>query len=83
MRHAHLIRRWIALDGELHGPGLRLSAFAGCWAVDSKTVRRDLAMFRKLGYRAECNAIRPGKVYVWRYPQGQRPMFTATTDRQP
>jgi predicted DNA-binding transcriptional regulator YafY len=77
-RSAYLLQRWMALDRNLHRHGLQLSEFAECWMVDRKTIRRDLAAFRRLGYPAECKAVRPGKVYLWGYPHGQRPMFTAS-----
>lgn len=79
-----ILRRWMALDRQLCGPGLRLTEFAAQWGVDPKTVRRDLAAFRRLGYAAAVKAHKPrpgdprGANFIWRYGRNQRPMFTAT-----
>jgi hypothetical protein len=77
-----MLRRWMAIDcdlyrgGLLQKGGLRISEFAEAWMVDRKTIRRDLAMFKQLGYPAVCVTCQPGVDYVWRYPQGKQPMFT-------
>lgn len=77
----NLLYRWMALDDDLYHGRLRVSEFAHVWMVDRKTVRRDLALFKRLGYEARCEARRPGREdgYVWRYVR-RRPMFTKSLE---
>jgi hypothetical protein len=70
-----MLRRWMAIDRDLHRGRLLLSEFADIWMVDRKTLRRDLRAFRKLGYPAVLVTHRPGRLYYWKYPRGQQPMF--------
>ena len=74
----NLLRRWMALDQHLYRGGLLVSEFAEIWMVDRMTVRRDLKAFNRLGYPAELVVRKSGAVYLWRYPPGRRPMFTAS-----
>jgi hypothetical protein len=76
--NANLLKRWMAIDLRLANGSMRVAEVAEVWMVNRKTIRRDLALFRQLGYRPEPVARKPGVNYVWRYPAGQAPMFTAT-----
>ena len=78
-----MLRRWIDLDYHLVNVyGLHLPSFAKRWRVSRKTIRRDLAMFKELGYPAapvlESDGIhtKSGRCYVWSYPAGTLSMFT-------
>src|SRR4029079_10979025 len=76
-----ILQRWMALDKELcqrgTGDGLELSMFAKKWGVDRKTISRDLAVFKRLGYVAHRSQFEGG-IYRWQYAPKQQPMFTAT-----
>jgi hypothetical protein len=48
-RAANTLRRWMALDADLHQGELRISEFAVIRLVAPKTVRRDLTLFKRLG----------------------------------
>jgi hypothetical protein len=75
---ADILRRWMALDKHLYRGRVRLSVFARGWKVDVKTLRRDLATFKRLGYVAVLREVVPGEEYGWSYPRGRQPMFTAS-----
>jgi predicted DNA-binding transcriptional regulator YafY len=78
-----VIKRWMMMDYFLARSGLDIKEFAETWCVSTKTIRRDLEMFRAMGYKAVLKVVRPGVAegYVWRYPDGQEPMFTVTASR--
>lgn len=76
---------------------MRVSYFAKRWKVSTKTVRRDLEAFRKLGQRM--SSSQPGRPtaeeledpdhggwvwrgYAWRYKPGVDPLFTANSVRK-
>jgi hypothetical protein len=69
----NLLARWQALDKELLAGTLHLKDFAERLEVDVKTIRRDLALFGVFGYLAEWGSHTGWR---WRYPPGERPMFT-------
>jgi hypothetical protein len=66
----------MALDRGLSRGGVRLEDFAKRWKVDEKTVRRDLKMFRQLGYIPVSQRLEEG-TYSWFYYSEDRPIFTA------
>jgi hypothetical protein len=80
--NANLLKRWMMTDWLLYHGALRVSEMAESWMVNRRTIRRDLALFRRLGYRPEPVSRKPGVNYVWKYPAGQEPMFTATGKEQ-
>lgn len=78
MSTAKILRRWMDLDKELASrDGLELAFFAKRWKVSGKTVRRDLAAFRALGYDNEYELASPPPFanYAWKYKPGVRCMF--------
>ena len=46
-----MLKRWIQIDHDLHTNGLLCTAIAHRFKVDKRTIRRDLAAFRKLRKR--------------------------------
>lgn len=80
-----MLKRWVALDKALTdtqiGGGLNLTKFAKQWNVDAKTIRRDLKLFRELGYPANLHMYdEMGRdIFRWSYRHGQRSMFTVNT----
>src|SRR5262245_6939432 len=72
-----ILKRWMALDRELMpiGSGLVSWEFARRHKVSTKTVRRDLAAFRELGYPASLRRL--GNQYWWWYEPGVTWMFSA------
>jgi hypothetical protein len=74
----NMLRRWMALDKQLadrgSDTGLNLNEFASKWHVDPKTIRRDLAMFKRLGFPAT-RMVFEGGIFRWQYLSQQAPMF--------
>jgi len=80
-----MLRRWMALDRALRRGGVQLRKFANVLRVDVKTVRRDLAHFKRLGYAARWEPAEGEgggpETCEWSYPMGQQPLFTASQPR--
>jgi hypothetical protein len=75
-----ILKRWIEMDYELirgHGMGLRVASFAKRHNVDSRTVRRDLKVFARLGRVAKPKqSWKPlTKRWTWLYARGVKPLF--------
>jgi hypothetical protein len=77
---ADILQRWMKLDARLNdksiGGGLNPAKFALACGVDLKTIRRDLAVFKDLGYVPIQQQWEGDKMYHYQYQIGQRPMFT-------
>lgn len=75
---AKILERWIALDKHLFqnglGEGLNVSKFAAAWKVHPKTIKRDLATFRKLGCKIGVHTFE-GEPVKWQYERGKLPLF--------
>lgn len=81
-----ILRRWMDLDWQLAwkgfgSRGMVLTEFAEKWGVDVKTIRRDLAMFKKLGFeiRGGYNRADDG-TYQYNYV-GEEALFAGTVSR--
>jgi hypothetical protein len=72
-----ILDRWVAMDRALSigDDGLHLPTFAAEWDVSEKTVRRDLAEFRRHGYKAWLLWEEGGRRWVWIYPPMAPPIF--------
>lgn len=79
-----LLARWMEMDRLLYRRELVTDEAATKWGITHRQVDRYRQVFEVLGYvvKAEVRKARgrPGVVWTWGYPDGQRPMFTASEE---
>lgn len=78
---AEILERWRAIDAELGSfYGLYIEDFAKRWRVSTKTIRRDLDAFRKIGQDVVWERNEENQ-YVWCYEAEQEWLFVSNLPR--
>ena len=78
---AACLRRWRALDAGLSDDfeGVSIRQFARRWNISTRTVHRDLRVFRQLGQEIVCERDYLG-THRWTYGPYTKPLFVASID---